>query len=74
MEHKINSEIDRLVDLKSEISEAIDDVEDVDERLLLRYRYLGGHTWEEIGCALGVSNRTIHRLHSSALQHFSAPT
>lgn len=35
-ERKINAEIDRLVDLKAEISEAISQLANVDEQLLLR--------------------------------------
>ena len=48
-------------------------VSNVDERLLLRYRYLDNHSWEEIGVLLNASVRTVHRIHSSALQNFSVP-
>ena len=44
-----------------------------DEQLVLRYRYLDDCTWEEISRMLNVSLRTVHRIHGSALQHFSVP-
>ena len=66
-------EIDTLVDLKAEMEDAIEKLSNVDERLLLRYRYLDNHSWEEIGVLLNASVRTVHRIHSSALQNFSVP-
>lgn len=72
-EERINGEIDRLVNLKQEMEEAIEQMTNIDERLLLRYRYLDNHSWEDIGILLNASVRTVHRIHSAALQHFSIP-
>ena len=58
---------------KAEMEDAIEKLSNVDERLLLRYRYLDNHSWEEIGVLLNASVRTVHRIHSSALQNFSVP-
>ena len=69
----INRDIDRHVDLKAEMNAAIDRVPNVDERLLLRYRYLNNYNWDEIAQLLNVSGRTVHRIHSSALYNFSVP-
>lgn len=73
MESRINSEIDRLVDLKAEMDMVIEQVEDIEERLLLRYRYLDNMTWDDIATRLSVSSRTVHRIHSAALQNFVVP-
>ncbi|MCD8195879.1 MAG: flagellar biosynthesis protein FliA [Lachnospiraceae bacterium] len=73
LEDKITAEIDNLVDLKTEVLSAINAMDDYEERLLLKYRYFGGCTWEEVGARLHVSNRTVHRIHSSALQNFVVP-
>lgn len=73
MEARINSEIDRLVDLKAEMDMVIEQVEDIEERLLLRYRYLDNMTWDDIATRLSVSSRTVHRIHSAALQNFVVP-
>lgn len=72
-EERINDEIDHLVDLKQEMESAIEKLPNMDERLLLRYRYLENHSWEEIGMLLNASVRSVHRIHSSALKNFSVP-
>lgn len=73
LEDRINQEIDRLVDLKVEIGEAIDKMEIPAERLLLKYRYLDGMEWIDISQILAVSYRTVHRIHASALKNFEVP-
>ena len=73
MEEQINDEIDRLIDLKAEMNKAIENTEDIEERLLLRYRYIDNMTWDDIASCLKVSSRTVHRIHSAALQKFSVP-
>ena len=70
---EINSRLDDLVNLRSKIGNTIDAMENRDERLLLRCRYLEGLSWEKIADILRVSPRTAHRIHKSALQHFSVP-
>ena len=73
LKKQIQQEVDRLVKLKSDIREAINQMQNVDEKLLLRYRYINFLNWEEICVNLNVSIRTVHRLHSSALQHLKVP-
>lgn len=73
LERVINRDIDRYVDFKTEMNMAIDRVSNVDERLLLRYRYLNNYSWDDIAQLLNVSGRTVHRIHASALYNFSAP-
>lgn len=69
----VEEKVAYLVELKEEVNAAIDKLEDRDEQLLLRYRYLDNFTWEEISHMLNVSLRSVHRIHSMALQHFSVP-
>ena len=73
LEKVISRDIDRYVDLKTEMNAAIDRVSNVDERLLLRYRYLNNYNWDDIAQLLNVSGRTVHRIHSTALYNFSVP-
>lgn len=73
LEKQIQQDVERLIKLKSDIREAINQMENVDEKLLLRYRYINFLNWEEICVNLNVSMRTVHRLHSSALQHLKVP-
>ena len=72
-EKKIDGKINRLVDLRSEINTAIEKMENSEERLLLKYRYLKNESWEDISYELNVSYRTVHRIHASALNNFVVP-
>ena len=67
LEDSINADIERMYDLKNEIRSVINNVQDADEKLLLRLRYINFNTWEEICDKLDVSIRTVHRIHSAAL-------
>lgn len=69
----INSDINTLVDLKREMTHVIKAVDDVDCRLLLEFRYLCGHSWEEIAVELGYTTRNIHYLHRQALKLITVP-
>jgi regulator of replication initiation timing len=51
LEQKINAEVDKLVGLKEQIRTVIDKVENPDEQMVLRYRYIHNYTWEQIGDA-----------------------
>ena len=74
MEQKIHAELCELVILKRNITQAINQMENREERLVLTYRYLSNKTWEQISSILSVSIRTVHRIHKSALNHFSVPS
>ena len=74
MERKIHAELCELVLLKRNITQAINRMENREERLVLTYRYLSNKTWEQISSILSVSIRTVHRIHQSALSHFSVPS
>ena len=73
MEQKIHQELSQLVVLKKQISESLEKAEDREERLLLTYRYFNNFSWQEISDRLCVSNRTVHRIHASALANFIVP-
>lgn len=73
LEEQINKEIDLLMELKKEIREVITTVDDTDERMVLKYRYVHNYTWEQIGNELHVDARTVRRWHGKALQHVVLP-
>lgn len=73
LEKTINEEIDRLVDLKAQIRLTIDSVQNTDERMVLRYRYVDHMTWEQIGMTLYADPRTVRRWHGNALNHVVMP-
>ena len=67
---KLKNERFKKIKLMDNILYSISVMEDNDEKIVLKLRYIKGLKWEEIENALGCSNRSIHRLHSKALQHF----
>lgn len=73
LENTINAEIDTLVCLKKQIRTVIEAVPNLDERLVLRYRYIHNCTWEQIGNELCADARTIRRWHGEALLKVVVP-
>lgn len=73
LEERINREIELLMELKKEIRAVITTVEDTDERMVLKYRYVHNYTWEQIGNELHADARTVRRWHGKALQHVIMP-
>jgi RNA polymerase sigma factor (sigma-70 family) len=73
IQRSVEEKVAYLIKLRDEINSRIDMLDNREEQLLLRYRYLDGCTWEEIGRMLNVSLRTVHRIHGMALQHFPVP-
>ncbi len=66
-EEKINKKIDLLYEVKEDIEKTLHTVEDDTLRVLLRYRYINGLTWEEIAVTMNYDYRWILRLHGKAL-------
>ena len=73
LKNEINAEINRIVSLKLEIRSVINAVQDHDERLLLKYRYLNFMQWDDICEHMQVSMRTAHRIHAAALANVQIP-
>ena len=63
----------KLIALRDEINRRVDTIDSPEEQLVLRYRYVDNCTWEEIESLMNVSERTVFRIHGSALQHFPMP-
>ena len=57
-----------------ELQETIDALCDMDERLVLTYRYLKNMSWSQIGDRLYVDERTVRRWHNRALSHIKVPS
>lgn len=66
-ERIIDEEIDRLVDLKAEIKKMIDEVPNIEYRLILELRYLCFRSWEEIAVDMDYSIDNVFRIHRKAL-------
>ncbi|WP_350342362.1 DUF1492 domain-containing protein [Proteinivorax tanatarense] len=68
LQHEINSDIDRLIDLKTEILQTIALVGDTSHQLILEMRYINGKGWEEVAYNMGFDVRTIFRIHGKAIK------
>lgn len=71
LENKINVEIDQYIDLKNEIKDQINAIEQSDLRLILQKRYLNFQKWEQIAVDMNYGYQWIHKLHNIALVEFS---
>lgn len=73
LQHDINQDIDRLVDLKREIAAVINDVDNSECRILLELRYLCFKTWEQIAVDMNYGIDNIYKLHNKALRMVTVP-
>lgn len=68
LEEEINGEIDRLVDLKTEVRRRIEAIPDERYRAILAAKYLNYQSLDRIADDMGYEQRQIFRLHGRALQ------
>ena len=67
LEKRINDKIDEWYEAKLDIEKAIHTVESDKLRLLLRYRYINGWTFEQISVQMSREYRWVRRLHRKAV-------
>lgn len=68
LEKEIQDEIKRLINLRKEVRDVINQVEDVNERLFLRYRYILFYQWKEISDKLDCSQTQVQRIKEKAIE------
>ena len=73
IQRSVEEKVAYLISLRDEINARIDMLDNHEEQVLLRYRYIDGFTWEEIESMMNVSERTAFRIHGNALAHFPVP-
>lgn len=59
---------ERALAICEDIEDRLDRLEDINSKRLIRLRYIYGFTWAEVAEEMGYSERSIHRLHSKALE------
>lgn len=69
MREKANKYTDELVDLRKAVAEAIFELGDCKERIVMRERYVNGKSWGRIAESTGWSERTVYRIHLSAMEN-----
>ena len=67
IEKTINQEIDELIELRKEIENKINAVDNPKLREILKCRYLDCKSWEEIAYKNNITWRHVYRLHEKAL-------
>jgi hypothetical protein len=70
LEAHINSEVDRFVDLKTEIRYFLEQMQDNTQRCVLQYRYILFYSWNEIADKMGYTVQWVHQIHRDALISF----
>ena len=73
IQRDVEEKVAQLIALREQINSRIDRLENHEEQLVLRYRYMDNFTWEEIERMMNVSERTVFRIHGNALAKFSVP-
>lgn len=71
LDRYIDREIDKLYELKLEISKRIDRCDEQMHSIILRERYLNYKSWYDIAVLLNYDKRHILRIHGHALIDFS---
>lgn len=72
-EELLYHEIDRLVDQRTEICDAIQAVDDWEERRVLYLRYISYRGWTAIAEEMHTCLRQVYRLHGRGLKKISVP-
>lgn len=68
IESQINAQIDKYIEIRDEVNRMIDTLENADQRLILRLRYLEFMSWDCIETSYPYSRSTIFRLHKQGLK------
>lgn len=73
LELEIDSEVQRLIDIKSDISKLIKRAENDEHRLILELRYLHLKKWGEIAQIMGYGVDNVYKIHRCALKKLKFP-
>ena len=73
LQTEIGEDIDRLLILKKQINDCINQVDDREGRMVLEERYLRQSKWEDIASTSNRSMRQIFRIHDAALEKITIP-
>lgn len=69
LDREIDSDIDALVDLKAEVWEQLDKMEDEVQKTILWLRYAERKTWSNIAATVYFTSRYVYKLHGRALEN-----
>lgn len=72
-EELIKETIAKYIDTKTKCLEAIEQMQDITEKLVLRLKYINGKTHSDIADIIGYSQEQELRIHGKALKNFVIP-
>ena len=67
----VASAFDKFIELQKEVSAAIDKLPDINEQLVLGYRYVCCKEWRDVATSIGLGEARVYKIHKSALKNFS---
>ena len=70
MEEALTEDLEKSISVKAKILEAVNQIEDLNQQAVLKYRYICGYDWNVIADKMNYSYRSVHRYHSLALKSF----
>lgn len=73
LQDSIADDMEKLVELKTEIIATIKAVDCIEYQLILEKRYISGKSWPEIAVDLGYKMRHLYKLHDEALAAVKIP-
>lgn len=73
LESAIKENLEKMLRLKLEIRTVINEVQDNEQKVVLKLRYLNFMIWDDVAAELGVSQRTAIRIHDAAIQNVVVP-
>ena len=73
LERKLKAEFNHGWELRWKIIDTIESLPRESEKIVLRFRYINGWTWEKIADGMSYTVRHVARIHGDALFHLEIP-
>lgn len=71
MQEDLKEKLTEAMRIRTDIQNKIDVVEDIDERIILNYRYIDNLKFEDIAERMSFSTRSVFYLHDKALKNIN---
>lgn len=71
MQEDLKEKLTEAMRIRNDIQNKIDVVEDIDERIILNYRYIDNLKFEDIAERMSFSTRSVFYLHDKALKNIN---
>lgn len=71
MQEDLKEKLTEAMRIRTDIQNKIDVIEDIDERIILNYRYIDNLKFEDIADRMSFSTRSVFYLHDKALKNIN---